>query len=135
MNQTTSLKSSVTLIHTRSGDLVRVQIPDVTAALEAGIPTTLRNGEVVQCLHNDEHGVLIARGDGSRMLVPVQGARMVVIRRFSASLESDESLDGPSHYTESVHDERPATGAGKNRPRRPRAGPEGEGRRASPSGP
>ena len=122
MSHMRSFKPPVTLIHTKSGDLVRLQIPDVTTASGAGIPAELRNGEVVQCLSNDEHGVLIARGDGSRMLMPVQGARTVDIRRFSESLKGDESLDGPSHHTESVHEDGATTGAGKNRPRLPRRG-------------
>jgi hypothetical protein len=122
MPHTTPLKPSVTLIHTTFGDLVQVQDPDAITVPGADAPTELRKGEVVQCLRNDEHGVLIARGDGSRMLVPVQSARTVGIRWFSESLESEEpgSLDEPDRSTGSVQEDGRSAGAWGNGTRLPR---------------
>jgi len=88
------LKPSVTLIHTTSGDLVQVQGLENLPTPEADIPLGLRKGEVVQCLRNDGNGVLIARSDGSRVLVPLGSARTVGIRWFPESLDADELQDG-----------------------------------------
>lgn len=85
---------SVTLIHTTSGDLVKVQDFQAPPVSGAGVPLGLRRGEVVQCLRSDGDGVLIARDDGSRMLVPVRSARNVDVRWFPESLATEETPQG-----------------------------------------
>jgi hypothetical protein len=121
MPHTRPSKPSVTLIHRSVGDLVQVHVQDrdVPSTPGAG-PIRLRKGDVVQCLRNDEHGVLIARGDGSRILVPVQSARMVGIRWFPDSLVSDESIDGHSPRRKPNLEGR--AGSWRSRPRRLKAG-------------
>lgn len=110
------LQPSVTLIHTSIGDRVQVQHRDVPGGWGAAEPMELQPGEVVRCLRNDEDGVLIARDDGSRILVPVQSARKVGIRWFPDSSEPDESIDGLSPDIKSDPEQR----AGSWRSRRER---------------
>jgi len=83
MSHPESLKSSIQLVHTTLGDLVQVDALDDQPLSGGGVPLGLREGEVVQCLRNDSHGVLVARGDGTRILVPLTGARRVGVRWFS----------------------------------------------------
>jgi len=83
MSYPESLKSSMHLVHTTFGDLVQLDPMDDPPLSGAGVPLGLREGEVVQCLRNDSHGVLVARGDGTRILVPLAGARRVGVRWFS----------------------------------------------------
>jgi hypothetical protein len=126
MHHSSPLKPSVTLIHTTVGDLVQVQDRDVTAVSTAG-PIKLKAGEVVLCLRNDEHGVLIARGNGSRLLVPVKGARTVGIRWFPDAFESDESIDGRSPDVQPKPEQR--AGTSRSRAGRPAGRRRGKGDR------
>jgi len=121
MPHTRPSKPTVTLIHTAVGDLVQVHVQDrdVPSTLGSG-PIRLRKGDVVQCLRNDEHGVLIARVDGSRILVPVQSARTVGIRWFPDSTVSDEPIGGHSPGRRPNLEER--AGSWRSRPRRLKAG-------------
>jgi hypothetical protein len=84
------------LVHTTLGDLVQLGTMDDPPLSGAGIPLGLREGEVVQCLRNDAHGVLVARGDGSRILVPVTGARRIRVRWSPGLHERDEPSVGRS---------------------------------------
>jgi len=84
-----SLKSSMHLVHTTFGDLVQLDALDDPPLSGAGVPLGLREGEVVQCLRNDSHGVLVARGNGTRILVPLAGARRVAVRWFSGIHDPD----------------------------------------------
>ena len=114
------LKPSVALIHTTVGDLVQMQDRDVPAGSGAVGPMKLRAGEVVRCLRNDEYGVLVARGDGSRVLVPVQSAKTAGIRWFPGPLEPDGSMDGGGRATEANPEQR--AGSWRSRRRRLQAG-------------
>jgi len=89
MSYPESIKSSMHLIHTTFGDLVQLGALDDQPLSGAGVPLGLREGEVVQCLRNDSHGVLVARADGTRILIPLAGARQVRVRWFFG-------LDDPS---------------------------------------
>lgn len=101
MPEARPLKPSVTLVHTTFADLVQIQAMEQPPVNGAGAPLELRVGEVVQCLRNDEHGVLIARADGNRVLVPLRSARRVAIRWFPESMETDDPEDTSSALGES----------------------------------
>lgn len=92
MPSTRPIRSSLALVHLISGDLVQVRdLKDSRGSL-VDVPPELRSGEVVQCLRNDGDGVLIARSDGSRVLVPLRNAREVGVRWFPESLDEGEQL-------------------------------------------
>ena len=91
MSHLESPQSAVHLVHTMSGDLVQLGALGDQALFDAGVPPELREGEVVQCLRNDPHGVLVARGDGSRLLIPLTGARRVGVRWFPELHDADGS--------------------------------------------
>ncbi len=83
-------KPSVTLVHTTFGDLVQVTGLDEAGRSATGASLALREGEVVQCLRNDVDGVLVARADGTRVLVCLGTARAIGIRWFPETLEIEE---------------------------------------------
>jgi hypothetical protein len=82
--------ASLSLVHTTLGDLVQLGPLVDPPVSTTGNPLGLREGEVVQCLRNDSYGVLVARGDGTRVLVPLTGARQVSVRWFPGLHEPDE---------------------------------------------
>jgi hypothetical protein len=82
MSSPESFQSSLRLVHTTLGDLVQLGALDGQPLPGVGVPLGLREGEVVQCLRNDSHGVLVARGDGTRILIPAWAARRVGVRWY-----------------------------------------------------
>jgi hypothetical protein len=94
MSYPESLKSSLHLVHTTIGDLVELRALEDQPLSGAGVPLDLREGEVVRCLRNDSHGVLVARRDGTRILVPLTGARGIRVRWFSGLHDSGERSAG-----------------------------------------
>jgi len=94
MSYPKSLKSSLHLVHTMYGDLVQLRAMDDQPLSGAGVPLDLREGEVVQCLRNDSHGVLVARADGTRILVPLKSAGRVGVRWFSGLHAPGETSAG-----------------------------------------
>jgi len=89
-----SAKTSMHLVHTTPGDLVQLGALDEPLLSGAGVRLDLREGEVVQCLRNDSHGVLVARRDGTRILVPVMSAQEVGVRWFPDLHDSGDASAG-----------------------------------------
>lgn len=77
MSRSRTTKTSVTLGDVTHGDLVQVQGLTMESVPCAQILHLFRIGEVVQCLSAEADGVLVARGDGSRRLIPMDCARSV----------------------------------------------------------
>jgi hypothetical protein len=63
-----------------TGDLVVVVS---TAVVSSGLNgMKIRSGEVLQCIDRSESGTIVARADGSRILVDKSDGRLVDVRHF-----------------------------------------------------
>ena len=72
----------VTLEDSSPGDLMEVEIIRVEwASPRCGwTDRYVRRGETLQCLDAGEEGVTLARGDGSRMVIPHECASSICVR-------------------------------------------------------
>lgn len=94
MSRSRMKQTSVTLGDATHGDLLQVQDVAMESVPCAQILRLFRVGEVVQCLSAEADGVLVARGDGSRRLIPMDCARSVRVcwyARYSVEDAPDET--------------------------------------------
>lgn len=94
------ISPALRLVHTSPGDLVRLGPLGEATLFVADSTVRLREGEVVQCLRNDAHGVLVARSDGTRVLVPVKAAGELGVGWVPPLHGSSPSDPGPQTVTE-----------------------------------
>jgi hypothetical protein len=81
----------------KTGDLVVVVSNPVLSSSHAGIK--IRPGEVLQCIDHPESGTIVARPDGTRILVDDSIGRKIEVRLFWDPAQGwlpDSDLDRPS---------------------------------------
>lgn len=87
-----------TLADSSPGDLVRVELVRVGVTMPrcGWMDRHVRPGETLQCVDDGEAGLMLARSDGTRLMIPHDCARSVGVRFFRdhLSVPVDASGDG-----------------------------------------